>query len=212
MKAIKVLMIAFVASLAAVVPAAAQFHIGPRIGTEINRFTVSKDDFKTDNRAGFTAGIMTEFTVPIIGIGCDLSAMYVHRVNSTDAKQGVLDAIKDVKSFKSKDYIEIPLNLKYKLGLPVIGKVFTPYIFTGPSFAFLVSKRAITEAYQNKAVDIAWNFGIGVQLFSHLQVGASYGLGLSKVVEKIPGVNDQVNATPIDGKNKYWTVTAAWLF
>ncbi|MBD5182589.1 MAG: PorT family protein [Bacteroidales bacterium] len=207
MKAIKVLLIALVASVAAAVPAAAQFHFGPRIGTEINRFTMSKEDFKTSNRAGFTAGLMAEFTVPLVGIGCDLSAMYVHRVSEGE---GAFDLFKDAKSFKSKDYIEVPLNLKYKLNLPVIGKVFCPYVFTGPSFAFLVSKKAIVDAYQNKAVDIAWNFGLGVQLFSHLQVGASYGLGLSNAIEKVPGVD--TNLQPIDGKNKYWTVTAAWLF
>ncbi len=205
MKAVKVLFIALVASLAAAIPAAAQFHIGPRIGTEINRFSMSKSDFKSDNRAGFTAGIQTEFTVPIVGIGFDLSAMYVHRVSDGESIKGLFT---DAKNFKSKDYIEIPLNLKYKLGLPVIGKVFTPYVFTGPSFAFLVSKSAISEAYKNKTVDIAWNFGLGVQLFSHLQIGASYGLGLTKIVEKV----SNFEGAPIDGKNKYWTVTAAWLF
>lgn len=208
MKTVKVLMIALVASIAAVVPAAAQFHIGPRIGTEINRFTLDKTDFKTDNRAGFTAGVMAEFTVPFIGIGGDISAMYVHRVSDG---QDVKDLFKDAKAFKSRDYIEIPVNVKYKLGLPVIGKVFTPYVFTGPSFAFLVSKKAIMEAYENKAVDIAWNFGLGVQLFSHLQIGASYGLGLTNIVKKVPGVSAD-NLVTIDGKNKYWTITAAWLF
>ena len=208
MKAIKVLLIALVASLASVVPAAAQFHIGPRIGTEINRFSLSKDDFKADNRAGFTAGLMTEFTIPVINLGFDLSAMYVHRVS--DGKLNVTDAFTNSDNFKKKDYIEIPLNLKYKLGLPVIGKVFTPYVFTGPSFAFLVSKREITNAFKNKAVDVAWNFGLGVQLFSHLQIGASYGIGLTNIIEKVPGVD--TNLTSIDGKNKYWTVTAAWLF
>lgn len=206
MKAIKVLLIALLATVVSGLPAAAQFHIGPRIGTEINRFTLSRKDFNSDNRAGFTAGLMTEFTVPLVGVGFDLSAMYVHRVSQGE---GITAIFKDAKAFKSKDYIEVPLNLKYKLGLPVIGKVFTPYIFTGPSFAFLVSKKAIMEAYENKAVDIAWNFGLGVQLFSHLQVGASYGLGLTNVV-KFVGAGD--NLQKIDGKNKYWTVTAAWLF
>ena len=81
-------------------------------------------------------------------------------------------------------------------------------VFTGPSFAFLCSKKAITDAYKNKSVDIAWNFGLGVQLFSHLQIGASYGLGMTNVVEKV----SSYQGTEIDGKNNYWTVTAAWLF
>ena len=35
--------------------------------------------------------------------------------------------------------IEIPVNLKYKFGLPVVGSLVSPYIVTGPSFAFKVS-------------------------------------------------------------------------
>ena len=38
---------------------------------------------------------------------------------------------------------------------------------------------------------------------------ASYGVGLTKTVEKVSG---WTGTEPIDGKNNYWTVTAAWLF
>ena len=53
---------------------------------------------------------------------------------------------------------------------------------------------------------MAWNFGVGVQLFQHLQIGASYVLGITKAVKYVQ------DAAGIDGKNNYWTVTAAWLF
>ena len=56
---------------------------------------------------------------------------------------------------------------------------------------------------------MAWNFGFGVELFSKVQVAASYGLGLTKSLEAV-GVMD--NGVDIDGKNRYWTVTAAYLF
>ena len=71
------------------------------------------------------------------------------------------DAALESGRLRNRDYIEIPLNFKYKLGLPVVGKIITPYVFTGPSVAFLTSKKAITEAYKNKSVDVAWNFGLG---------------------------------------------------
>ena len=91
----------------------------------------------------------------------------------------------------------------------MVGKIISPYFFTGPSFAFLASKRAINAAYKNKSFDCAWNFGVGVELIQHLQIGASYGVGLGKSVKYI-GLDP--NANPIEGKNNYWTVTAAWLF
>ena len=108
--------------------------------------------------------------------------------------------------FATRDYQ--PINLKYKIGLPVIGKIITPYVFTGPSFAFLTSRKAINEAWKNKSTSVAWNFGFGVQLLGHLQVGASYGIGMTKAFEKIGAVE----GVDIQGKNRYWTVTAAYLF
>lgn len=191
--------------------ASAQFAIGPRLGMEVNSMRFNKDVFDSDNRAGFTGGLQVEFTVPIINLGFDASVMYVHRkvqglADINDSKE-IIGTLTD-KNFRSRDYIEIPVNLKYKLNLPLIGKVLVPYAFTGPSFAFLCSKQAINEAYKNKRVDIAWNFGIGLQFFSHLQIGASYGLGMTNLVEKV----SSYEGTVIDGKNNYWTVTAAWLF
>lgn len=174
--------------------------------------SLNTDVFNNDNRAGFTGGLQAEFTVPIVNIGFDLSVMYCHRISQSDPISNTgsadTDAALESGRLRNRDYIEIPLNFKYKLGLPVIGKVFTPYVFTGPSVAFLTSKKAITEAYKNKSVDVAWNFGLGVQLVSHLQVSASYGLGLTKSIETISSFQGQ----KIEGKNKYWTITAAWLF
>lgn len=193
--------------------ACAQFRIGPRVGVDINEMRLNKSAFDTDNRAGFTGGVQAEFTIPVINLGFDLSVMYVHRVSDTTLKTGNADAEDALLSangrLKNRDYIELPLNFKYKIGLPVVGKVFTPYVFTGPSVSFLCSKKAINNAYENKSVDVAWNFGLGVQLFTHLQVSASYGLGMNKTVKYI---SNDIDATPISGKNNYWTVTAAWLF
>jgi len=209
MKTIKSLIL--ILTLIVAVPASAQFRWGPRLGAEINSMRLDKSIFNNDNRAGFTGGLTCEFTVPVVGIAFDLSLMYVHRVSNSESlnsdpdNQGLVTSSR----FKSRDYLEIPINFKYKIGLPLIGKIVTPYVFTGPSFAVLTSKRAITAAYKNKAFDAAWNFGLGLELFSHLQVAASYGVGLNKTVEFI-GISNSTN--PIEGKNNYWTVTAAWLF
>lgn len=212
MKKFKTLLAPIVLVAASAIPAAAQFRWGPRVGVEVNKMSLNTDVFNNDNRAGFTGGLQAEFTVPIVNIGFDLSVMYCHRISQSDPISNTgsadTDAALESGRLRNRDYIEIPLNFKYKLGLPVIGKVFTPYVFTGPSVAFLTSKKAITEAYKNKSVDVAWNFGLGVQLVSHLQVSASYGLGLTKSIETISSFQGQ----KIEGKNKYWTITAAWLF
>ena len=215
MKTIRLLLAAIVLAACSFSASAGEiFRFGPRIGTEVNSMRLNSDVFNSDNRAGFTGGLMMEVNVPLVGIAFDLSVMYVHRLNNNSLKAGASDSpdqnsMLTADSYIKRDYIGIPLNFKYKIGLPIVGKVVSPYLFTGPSFAFLASKRHINEAYKNKAFDVAWNFGVGLQLFTHLQVGASYGLGITKTVEKV----SSITAGPeITGRNNYWTVTAAWLF
>lgn len=189
-----VLMIASVA-----VPASAQFRIGPRVGICVNDFHFNKGTYSADNRTGFTGGLMAEFTVPVIGVAFDASLMYVRREARFDNGEDVYK--------NHTNYIDIPVNFKYKIGIPVVSKIIMPYIATGPGFSFLTSKRTWDD-FKNKKCDISWNFGFGLQLLTHLQVGATYSLGITDAVEK---VSDHQGAD-IKAKNRYWTVTAAYLF
>lgn len=202
MKNLRFLLI--VALIGIATAAKADLRFGVKAGLDVSALHFDKSTFDSDNRAGFTAGIMGEFTVPVIGIGCDLSVMYVRR-NSKWMEENFSDAATEMKN----DYIEIPLNLKYKFGFLGIGKIIAPFITTGPSVAFLTSRTAINDFAKNKTCDFAWNFGAGVQLFNKVQIAASYGLGLSKAIEVI---DKNINTTNINGKNRYWTITAAYLF
>ena len=126
-------------------------------------------------------------TVPGSPVVSRLSTLFLLSISAVDPNGDTTadnESLVASSRFKNRDYIELPLALKYKIGLPLVGKVLSPYVFTGPTFAFLASKKGISEAYENKSFDCAWNFGVGLQFF----------------------------AQPIDGKNNYWTITAAWLF
>ncbi|MDE6555617.1 MAG: porin family protein [Duncaniella sp.] len=207
MKSLKALVMALVMIVSVgVMPAAAQFKFGVRAGMNVNSLHFSKDNaaqtFSASNRAGWTGGLLTEFTVPLVGVGVDLSAMYVHRV--TDAHLNNID-----KAMKS-DYIEIPLNVRYNFSLPVVGNVVAPYLAVGPSVSFLASKKGFMNAYERKAVDWAINFGVGVRFFKHLDLNARYGLGLSNSLVRLTGVD--TTSAGIAGKNRYWTITAGWIF
>ena len=201
MKTFKHLLLAVVAIIAVAGTANAQFKFGPRVGINVNSLHFNEETLKSDNRTGFNAGVEAEFTVPVIGIGLDASLMYVRRTQEMTGS---------TNSTKHCDYFEIPINVKWKMNIPVVAKVVKPYLFTGPSFAFLTSAKAISNAYKYKSVDTSWNFGLGLEFFSHLQVSAYYGFGLNNSIIKIPGIT--TDAKPIDGKTHCWTVTAAWLF
>lgn len=210
MRKIKVLILAIVAVFAVSVPAAAQLRFGLKAGVAVNDLKLSdgaNELFSAENRAGFTGGAMLEFTVPVVGIGFDASVMYVHR--STGLK--FADQVNVDNSSNPRDYIDIPLNLKYKFSLPVVGSFVKPYLMTGPSFAFLVGDKS--KVWDNKTFDVSWNVGFGLEFLSHLQVSASYGWGMNKVWDGLKiSDNTGIQSKSIDGKNKYWTVTAAYLF
>lgn len=199
MKSLKRIIIAMALIMAFGVSANAQIKFGVKAGVVVNDIKFDKDIYATDNRAGFTGGLMMEVNVPIVGLGVDASVMYVRRsAKITNTEMAIMET-----TTINNDYIEVPINLKYKFGLPGIGRIVTPYLFTGPSFSFLTSKKAIDDAINNKKFDLSWNFGAGVQILNKVQVGASYGLGLTKASESVTG---------IDAKNRCWTITAAYLF
>lgn len=192
MKLFKRLIVAIVAIIAVAAPASAQFRWGIKAGVAVNDLHFNTSTFKADNRAGFTGGLMTEFTVPLVGIGMDASVLYAQRsFDTAEAKT------------QHRSYIDIPVNLKWKMGLPGIGKIITPYLTTGPDFSFLLSKRNMENAWRNRTFDCAWTVGAGLQLVNHLQIGATYGWGLTKSASQ---------KDALYSRNRCWTITAAYLF
>lgn len=180
--------------------AQAQFKFGPKVGVAVNGLHFSEDLLKSDNRAGFVGGVMAEFTVPLIGVGADVSVLYQHRESMVGATANGIEVEKKLRG----DYIDIPLNFKYKLSLPAVSHIIAPFVTTGPDFSFLLSKKNLNNALSNKSFDFGWNVGLGVELISRLQVAASYGFGITNHVSGDKAL--------YDSKNRCWTVTAAYLF
>ncbi len=185
----------------------AQLRFGVKAGLNLNSLHLSnvKDNLKDDNKCGFTAGFMTEFQIPVINLCFDLSAMYTHM--SSDITEGKEDV------GLAKNFIELPINIKYKIGLPLVSKIVTPFIFTGPSFAFRLdkNKKDVTKFIQTKGTQTVWNIGIGVELIRHLQIQGGYGFGINNIAKHVADAN-AINAKFSKLRNNYWTVTAAWLF
>ncbi len=212
MKKIATLFAVAILAIASVAPASAQLKFGLKAGVAVNSLKFQSDNwtetFSSSNRAGFTGGAMVEFTAPVLGVGFDASVMYMHRSNSVPSE---VTEKTDGKFSTSRDYIDIPINVKWKFTIPVISSFLKPYIATGPSFAFRVSKNDFKDFVNQQKCDISWNFGVGVEVLSHVQVGASYGLGLNNTLDKLK-IRDSSTTAGIEGKNRYWTITAAYLF
>lgn len=181
------------------VPAKAQVKFGIKGGVNISSVHFSSDVLDADNVTGFHIGPMVETTIPLLGVGLDAAVLY--------SQKGIGFHEDDLRT----DYIDIPVNLKWKFGLPVV-KV---YLSAGPYIGFRVGGdkiwEVIGEQIEAKSFSAGLNFGAGVELLKHLQVGLNYGLGLSETYD-VTSLNPLANAEKVTGKNRGWAITAAILF
>lgn len=179
-------------------PAAAQFRMGVRGGITLGKMRFDRDIVSSDNRMGYSAGLVLDVGIPVVGLGIEGSVMYTRRNNRLTDHERV---------FK-RHYFEIPLYARYRLELPTLSKYFAPYIFTGPTFAVLFNDNS-SELYSNSKTYFSWDAGLGADLFQHLRISACYGLGITKALEY---VNKEYEGSYVNGKDKYWTLSAAYLF
>lgn len=205
----KRIMIALMALVLTAGVASAQVRFGIKAGANFNKLHLNTDAMTDpDNSCGFNVGVMTEFTVPIVGLCFDASLMY-SRMNNAISRDysDTASEIVNADMPYGKNFLEIPINIKYKFQIPVIASVFKPYIFTGPNFAFKLDKTLMDKTFQ-----AAWNVGIGVELIRHLQISGSYGFGINNVLKNVMIADSDFQVAEIKAKNNYWTVSAAWLF
>ncbi|MDE6009967.1 MAG: PorT family protein [Muribaculaceae bacterium] len=213
------------------------FTYGVKAGLNVNKLKLNKDIASSSNSCGWTAGFMVDFTVPVIGISADASLMYsrmnndpeIRYVNSatrsagkdfvgspTSSLSGSTYTTASGASVYGKNFLEIPINVKYKFTIPVVASIVKPYIFTGPQFGLRLDKgvKDLANDIESRTFQMNWNVGLGVQLINHLQVSASYGIGCNNVVKKLTESTTGINVSNDNYKvkNNYWTVTAAWLF
>ena len=197
-KIISVLMVAVCLMMAA--PAQAQLHFGVKGGLNISKLSFSKDVLKGDNKTGFFVGPMAEFTLPIVGIGADVAALYSQSDLGTDGE----------KTMKLKT-LAVPVNLKWSFGL---GSMLGAYIAAGPQFDFNIGNKTWTSELSLKKSTTSFNVGAGLKLIRHLQLGVNYNFALSKTGTYIctPDGGTASGNPSFDIKNNTWQVSLAYLF
>ncbi len=182
----------------------AQIKIGVKGGVLINTLrlnsNIGHDLTSSDNRAGFTAGVIIDARLPVVGLGIEGNALYARRSTRIDEYSKSL----------SRDYLTFPINLKYRIALPVVGKWVAPFVTTGPEFSFQINKKDESKwpGIDTNTMTCTWNVGFGLEIMSHLQIHASYGLGLTRSIK----FDKNIFSDEARGKDNYWSVTAAYIF
>lgn len=188
-KVISTLVIAVALLMA--LPTQAQVKFGLRAGANISNMKFS-GAFEESNRAGFFVGPTVKFTLPVIGLSCDASAIY-------DSREAKIE--NETLSYKA---IEIPLNVRYGIGLSSVANVF---LFAGPQFGFNLSEDKANWSW--KKADFSVNVGVGCTIASHYELKANYNISCTKSGEtnsEIPALNGY------SSKFNAWQVGLAYYF
>jgi hypothetical protein len=190
-------------AVAFAMPSKAQFSWGIQAGLNMSNISVkdAADNAGTavKSRTGFFVGPTVKFTLPLVGLGIDASALYDQR----EGKAGD-------ETIKSQS-IQIPINVRYGFGLGSVAEVFA---FAGPQFGFKLSgdKDFGVEEWTLKSSNLSANIGIGATVLSKLQAKLNYNIALGKTGEMkgkdAAGVMQEIGSAKFNA----WQVSLAWFF
>ncbi len=214
--------------------APAQLRYGFRFGGDFAKATLH-DSYTLDNaissnfrdkpylinRSGFSGGLVLEYQFEKCGFAPDIALLYT-RYNTSIADPG-----QSPRSF-GRNFLEIPIHLKWKFWIPQTKNLFAPMIYTGPSFMFRLGHKEVISYYppvytdQDSYQDIpftftpstlplfathifqpGWDVGIGFDVINFIQISAGYRFGLGNAAQSPEKVTFHTNA---------WNVAATILF
>ena len=190
-------------AVAFAMPSKAQFSWGIQAGLNMSNVSV-KDAADNvggaiESRTGFFVGPTVKFSLPIVGLGIDASALYDQR----EGKAGD-------ETVKAQS-IQIPINLRYGIGLGSVAEVFA---FAGPQFGFNIGgKKGVfndMEDWTLKSSNFSANIGIGATILSKLQAKLNYNIALGTTGE-FESVSQTVKQVA-DAKFNAWQVSLAYFF
>lgn len=197
--------------------AQAQVKFGLKGGLNVTSMSLDKDKLlDTENQAGFFIGPTVKFTLPIVGLGIDASALYDQR--EAKLKGDVKGNEVETSSTLKTQAINVPINVRYGVGLGSVANVF---LFAGPQFGFNVGDKnqsLLKDAaeWKLKSSNFSVNVGLGFTVLSHLQVSANYNIACGKTGDVT--VSDAAGATLQEligkngGKANAWQVGVAYYF
>ena len=189
------------------VAAQAQLKFGVKGGLNLTNMKFDDSVAGKSNQTGFFIGPTLNFSIPVIGLGIDASALY-------DQRSAKIDGLEE--KFKQQS-LQIPINLRYGFGL---GNTASIYLFAGPQFGFNIGDKSANVVdnaleWRLKDSNLSANVGLGLMLLNHLQVSANYNIAMG-TTGKFNVLEDVPNATwnQVTGKTKAnaWQISVAYFF
>lgn len=213
--------------LASALPAAAiGFDWGVTGGWNYSKVKIKnfKTSFDTSNRAGWFIGPKVYLSLPL-GFGVDASVQYsLRRMNMGDyvydadgfAVENADGTNPTVSTTNNYHSFEIPVNLRYSIGL---GKVGSVYLATGPQFGFGIGNTKWTNyagVFKKENMVTTWNLGAGLKVLGHVEVGVGYNFAFGKTgtttVTKTDNLGNVIGLQDMDFKTNTFQVQLTYVF
>ncbi len=179
-------------------PAAAELRYGFRLGGDFAKASLCNDPgMSMKNGSGFSGGLLLEYQMENNGFAPDIAVLY------TRYSSRLMDEVSGPAKL-GRDFIEVPLHLKYKFFISSTNNLVAPMIYTGPSM-FIRLGKGNPEQIKTKSIQPGWDLGIGVDIINFIQLSAGYRFGLGNSVSEssVPGVCLHTNG---------WNVAANIIF
>ena len=208
----KIILITILA-ISASLSADAQLRYGFRFGGDFAKASITNNGnipLSLVNRSGFSGGLALEYQFEKCGFAPDIALLYT-RYNT----RLVLPGAGTPQSF-GRNFIEIPIHLKWKLWLPQTNNLFALMAYAGPSMMFRLDHNSGIEyrspnstlpqsspTFKSKAFQPGMDVGIGFDIINFIQVTAGYRFGLGNAFLSPDDVTLHTNG---------WNVAATLLF
>lgn len=195
---------------------AKNFRYGLKGGVTLSSLSFKgdfKDNFNSENRAGFFIGPMINANLPL-GFNIDAALMYAHDLVRYENKKGGV--------CENRHMIELPINLKWQISA---GKIIGIYFAAGPDFAFNLSRGGEIEDHiktsleaeginpsllknETKPLSMGIGLGAGIVFFDHLNIGFNYIFPVDYTYKYVLGET----GLEFTSKAKRWQISAAYMF
>ena len=180
--------------------------LGVKGGLNVTDMSFDSELLNKSNCVGGFIGPTIKFTLPIIGLGIDASALYDFR----EAK--ITDRANQEKSVK-QEQISIPVNARYSIGL---GSTASAFLFAGPQWSINIGGKDFEwtkgSSYSFKDSNFSVNAGLGITLMDHLQISANYNIAMGKTADI--KAREVLTDLPekIKSRTNSWQIAVAYFF
>lgn len=197
-------------------------QLGLRAGVNFNNIGKDAKDepiLKAENKTGFHIGAV--YNIDLIGSFSIEPGLYFSQKGFTldgevmdagDPTQSILDLSSPLKGDANMNYLEVPVNVKYKLlDLSILG--LDAHI--GPFVAYgLGGKYEDSKVFDNgdgdlncKRFDFGLQMGIGAQIVKKVYAGVNYDMSLTKINEA-----EGIKKDNLKEKNHVWMISVGLNF